>query len=240
MKILYEYGGGKDYLNFNVQLQGNQFASFQAVIWVYDVSGLTEEEREWMLTQEVPENATAVRLSLKAYQADMAKNAETSALADYAEEAGTAESAHFAEKAGTTEKTEYATISGKWNGKKALVIGDSITAAGKWQQKLSELLGMKVVTHAKGGIGIVKMVDGDNGLTGVYDEETDAAGILRPLTQEDVMDVDLIIGLPAYNERATQYGTAEDLYPQQHTINGEIQYFINRIYEELNKSGIVY
>ena len=237
MKILYEYGGGKEYLNFNVQLQGNQFASFQAVIWVYDVSGLTEEEREWMLTQEVPENATAVRLSLKAYQADMAKNAETSALADYAEEAGTAESAHFAEKAGTTEKTEYATISGKWNGKKALVIGDSITAAGKWQQKLSELLGMKVVTHAKGGIGIVKMVDGDNGLTGVYDEETDAAGILRPLTQEDVMDVDLIIGLPAYNERATQYGTAEDLCPQQHTTNGEIQYFINRIYEELNKSG---
>lgn len=127
-------------------------------------------------------------------------------------------------------------ISGKWKGKKALVIGDSITAARKWQLKLGELLGMDVVTHAKGGIGIVRMVDGDRGLDGEYTDATDAAGVLRPLMAEDVRGIDLIVGLPAYNERAVPYGTVNDLYPAQRTIIGEIQYFINRIYEELEKA----
>lgn len=134
-----------------------------------------------------------------------AMNAEAAELADYAEEAGTAENARYAEKTGTAEradyaekagsveKVEYALISGKWKGKKALVIGDSITAARKWQLKLGELLGMDVVTHAKGGIGIVRMVDGDRGLDGEYTDATDAAGVLRPLMAEDVRGIDLIV-----------------------------------------------
>lgn len=245
MQILYEYTGEKDCLMFNVQIAGNQFSSFQTVIWVYDVTDLSESERAQILNQKVPEHCSTVRMALSAFHA---MNAEAAELADYAEEAGTAENARYAEKTGTAEradyaekagsveKVEYALISGKWKGKKALVIGDSITAARKWQLKLGELLGMDVVTHAKGGIGIVRMVDGDRGLDGEYTDATDAAGVLRPLMAEDVRGIDLIVGLPAYNERAVPYGTVNDLYPAQRTIIGEIQYFINRIYEELEKA----
>ncbi len=118
----------------------------------------------------------------------------------------------------------YAELSGSWKGKKALVIGDSITAAGKWQKKLEELLGMNVATHAKGGIGILRMTDGDNGLDGTYNAETDKNGVLRPLMAADVEGVSLIIVLPAYNERATVLGSVGDCYPEKETICGRIQY----------------
>lgn len=125
----------------------------------------------------------------------------------------------------------------RWRGKNILVIGDSITAAGKWQLKLSEMLGANVKTHAKGGVGIVAMVDGDKGLTGDYDNTTNASGTLYPLNTTDVQNVDLIVVLPAYNERALEYGNIGDVYPINNTMNGKIQYLINRIYEELTKAN---
>ena len=127
-------------------------------------------------------------------------------------------------------------IHSKWKGKNVLVIGDSITAAGQWQLKLRDELGMNVTTHAKGGIGIIAMVDGDKGLQGNYDNETSASGTLYPLNADKVKDKDLIVVLPAYNERHAQYGEIGDLYPTQSNITGQIQYMINRIYEELTKA----
>lgn len=128
-------------------------------------------------------------------------------------------------------------LSNKWKGKNALVIGDSITAAGKWQLKLKENLGMNVTTHAKGGIGIIAMTDGDKGLGGDYDNETNAGGEIKPLDANKVKDKDLIVILPAYNERGTEYGQLGDLYPNQSTIIGMMQYQINRVYEELTKAN---
>lgn len=73
-------------------------------------------------------------------------------------------------------------LNNSWYGKNVLVIGDSITAAQKWQKKLNTLLEMNVTTHAKGGVGTVAMVDGDKGLGGDYDNETSAGGVLKPLS----------------------------------------------------------
>lgn len=125
----------------------------------------------------------------------------------------------------------------RWKGKKALVIGDSITAAGIWQLQLEKMLGMEVKTHAKGGVGIIPMVDGDKGLDGDYDNEINSSGTLYPLNTTDVQDVDLIVVLPGYNERDTEYGVQGDLYPAQKTIVGKMQYLFNRIYEELGKAN---
>lgn len=96
---------------------------------------------------------------------------------------------------------------------------------------------MKVSTHAKGGIGILRMTDGDNGLDGTYNSETDKNGVLRPLMASDVEDVSLIVVLPAYNERATTFGKVGDCHPAESTICGRIQYLLNRIYDELEDAG---
>ena len=129
----------------------------------------------------ITERASAVK---NATHAILAEKAEVAVKADHAENAETAKKADHAGASDTAEKAVtagYAELSGSWKGKKALVIGDSITAAGKWQKKLEELLGMNVATHAKGGIGILRMTDGDNGLDGTYNAETDKKGVLRPL-----------------------------------------------------------
>lgn len=131
-------------------------------------------------------------------------------------------------------------LNNSWYGKNVLVIGDSITAAQKWQQKLNTLLGMNVTTHAKGGVGTVAMVDGDKGLGGDYDNETSAGGVLKPLSVDDVKNKDLIVVLPAYNNRGMDDGNVGDCYNPngggQNTIAGLIQYTINRIYETLSEA----
>ena len=128
-----------------------------------------------------------------------------------------------------------------WKGKNALVMGDSVTAARKWQKKLNEMLGMNVTTHAKGGVGTIAMVDGDKGLGGDYDNETSASGVLKPLSVDDVKDKDLIVVLPAYNDRGKKDGEVGDCYKTdgsgQSTIAGIIQYTINRIYETLTQAN---
>ena len=103
------------------------------------------------------------------------------------------------------------------------------------------MLEMNVYTHAKGGVGTVAMVDGDKGLVGDYDNETSASGTLKPLSVDDVKDKDLIVVLPAYNDRGKADGTVGDCYNPsgsgQNTIAGVVQYTINRIYEELTNAG---
>ncbi len=122
-----------------------------------------------------------------------------------------------------------------------MVIGDSITAAQKWQKKLNEMLGMNVTTHAKGGVGTISMVDGDKGLGGDYDNETSASGVLKPLSVDDVKDKSLIVVLPAYNDRGKEEGKIGDCYKTdgsgQLTIAGIIQYTINRIYDTLTQAN---
>jgi hypothetical protein len=128
-----------------------------------------------------------------------------------------------------------------WKGKNALVIGDSITAANKWQNQLNTILGMNVSTHAKGGVGMIAMVDGDKGLGGDYDNTTSASGTLYPLSVDDVKDMDLIVFLGGYNNRGTADGELGDCYNTdgsgQSTIAGYTQYCINRIYEVLTEAN---
>lgn len=237
MNLVYEYAGGKDNLNFAVQLTGSNYTSFVVTMWVLNVTGFSNEEIEALSHSSITERASAVKIATHAV---LAEKAEVAVKAEHAENAGTAKKADHAMAADTAEKAAaagYAALSGSWKGKKALVIGDSITAAGKWQKKLEELLGMNVATHAKGGIGILRMTDGDNGLDGTYNAETDKNGVLRPLMAADVEGVSLIVVLPAYNERATVLGSVGDCHPEQETICGRIQYLLNRIYEELEDAG---
>ena len=133
------------------------------------------------------------------------------------------------------------TLLNKWYGKTCLSIGDSLSAARKWQLVLESRLGMIIKHHSKGGIGLVQMVDGDKGLGGDYDNETDASGELKPLSVKDVTGVDLIIFFGGYNNRGTADGELGDVYnPNDQTgktIAGMTQYCINRIYEVLKQAN---
>ena len=127
-----------------------------------------------------------------------------------------------------------------WRGKRLLAIGDSMTAvipvANSWQYKVSELLNMNIRTHAKGGIGILAMVDGDGSGTppeGSYDPDTGADGKLYALSAEDVADVDVIALMGFYNERYGAWGESSDMYPTQNTFCGRLNYAVKRVYDEL-------
>lgn len=116
-----------------------------------------------------------------------------------------------------------------------------MTAARQWQNQLNAKLGMIVTTHAKGGLGMIQCVDGDNGLGGDYDNETEASGVLSPLDADDVRDKNLIIYFAGYNNRGTDEGQLGDNYkPEgggQSTIAGYTQHVIDRIYEELAEAN---
>ena len=107
----------------------------------------------------------------------------------------------------------------RWNGKKVLCIGDSLTAAGVWQQQLSILLGMTVSTHALGGIGLTTMVDGN--------------ASLPALTSANVEDKDLIILFGGYNDRHLAAGDVSDMHPAQSTFAGAVNYVLKKIYQLL-------
>lgn len=129
----------------------------------------------------------------------------------------------------------------KLKGKRLLAIGDSITAQMYWQTKVGDMLGMNVRTHAKGGIGIIQMVDGDGSGEAPegYDPDSFGASIYR-LNTEDVKDVDYIILMGFYNTRGNaknNRGEEDDMYPSQNTWCGQMNYAIKRVYEELDKSG---
>lgn len=130
----------------------------------------------------------------------------------------------------------------QWAGKTLLAIGDSITAANKWQQRVGELLGMNVRTHAKGGIGITAMVDGDGSGEAPegYDPDDFGVSALYALNIADVKNVDIVILMGFYNERSSAVnnpGAETDMYPAQHTVIGRINYAVKRVYEELEKAN---
>lgn len=144
-----------------------------------------------------------------------------------------------ASRADSAEKADKNLVN-NWYGKHALVIGDSLTAANVWQHKLYTELGMLVTNHAKGGMGMVQCVDGENG-AGEFDNETGASGTLYALNVNDVTGKDLIIFFAGYNNRGTADGEVGDCYAKdgsgQNTIAGYLQYALNRIYEELAEAG---
>ena len=115
-----------------------------------------------------------------------------------------------------------------FEGQKVLVIGDSLTAAGQWQRELDKELGMEVTTRAKGGLGLIQMVDGDG------------AGF-APLSVADVKDQDLIILYGGYNNRGRLAGSVGDRYKPdgtgQTSFAGCMQYAIDRIRDTLDAAG---
>ena len=134
-----------------------------------------------------------------------------------------------------------ANTSGNWAGKKVLFIGDSLTARRVYPAVIQEILGIQPFYHCKGGAGLKGMVDGENGIDGSYDNETDANGVLRPLNAQDVADMDLIILYGGYNNRNLSIGKLGDRLNTDgsgdRTIAGFMQHAIDRIYEELSKAN---
>ncbi|HEY4788981.1 MAG TPA: hypothetical protein VIH57_23185 [Bacteroidales bacterium] len=123
-----------------------------------------------------------------------------------------------------------------------LAIGNSLTAAKYWQYEAGSLLDMTVKNHCKGGIGVVTMVDGDD-LNDAKDadKQTFAENHLDSLRVDEVRDVHVIVLLPAYNERGTEYGQITDMYNPKtkmpNTINAKMNYAINRIKELLKEAN---
>lgn len=134
----------------------------------------------------------------------------------------------------------------KWFGKRLLAIGASITTEfsweKKWPSKCADILGMNVRVHAKGGIGLIQMVDGDGSGDAPegYDPDSYGVNTIYRLNEADVADVDVIVLHGMYNERRIareNFGEDTDMYPIQNTYMGRLQYAVSRIYEELEKAG---
>lgn len=130
---------------------------------------------------------------------------------------------------------------GAWEGRKVLFIGDSLTARRMYPEVIKEILGIETYYHCKGGAGLMRMVDGENGMDGQYDTETDAEGILRPLTPKEVANMDLIVLYGGYNNRNSDIGQVGDVLHRdgsgQRTVAGFMQHAIDRIYECLQLAG---
>lgn len=112
-----------------------------------------------------------------------------------------------------------------WNGKNVLFMGDSLTAAKKYQKTVKEMLGINVYNHCLGGAGIIQIVDGND------------AGTITAITADLVKDMDLIVFYAGYNNRGVQDGKVGDCYTEDRTIAGYMQYAINRIYECLTEAN---
>lgn len=105
-------------------------------------------------------------------------------------------------------------------GKNALFIGDSITAALKYQLIVASRTGLNVSTHAKGGIGLIQMVDGDGAATNP----------IAPLTATQLQNQDIVCLFGSLNDRYSLVGQRTDTYPAQQTIYAKMKYVINKIY----------
>lgn len=128
----------------------------------------------------------------------------------------------------------------KWEGKKVLTIGDSITADGRWQKEFEALTGCEISKHAKGGIGVIDMVDG-YGAYAMHLENYDAAlwprSELEALSVADVADKDLIIFFGGYNIREIEYGEKGDMWPENRTLRGQMAYVVEKIFALLETAG---
>lgn len=131
------------------------------------------------------------------------------------------------------------TVFADYSDKKILAIGDSQTAAYRWQYYLARLIHADISTHAKGGIGMLAMVDGDRILSntdGVGLDNTGRNNIAR-LSSKEVGDKDYIIVMGLYNENdcfEKHRGSRYDMYPTDTTYCGQFNYMVKRIKEELS------
>jgi len=128
----------------------------------------------------------------------------------------------------------------KWNGKNVLVVGDSLTSDGRWQERFSDLTGANIETHAYGGLGIVEIIDGKTASADksvCYDPITGTGFEFGPLTKEKIGWADLVILLMGYNERHIEYGERGDIYPEKQTLHGKYAYALKKIYSFIDQSG---
>ena len=94
------------------------------------------------------------------------------------------------------------------------------------------MTGATVVTHARGGVGIIDMVFGLGAAESEsmkYDPYTGANRELPPLAAEDLRGVDLVIFYGGYNERHMEYGCEDDVYPECDTLYGKFNAVMTRI-----------
>ncbi len=128
-------------------------------------------------------------------------------------------------------------IFGTWKGRNVLFVGDSLTAKRVYPEVVKDILGIEPFYHCKPGASLKSIVDGDNGIGGEYNNETDTNGVLRPLLPQDVAGMDLIVVYAGYNSRSLAIGKVGDLYKVdgtgEDTVAGHMQHVINRIYENL-------
>lgn len=111
-------------------------------------------------------------------------------------------------------------------GKKFLIMGDSLSAANKWQKEL-EAKGATYTNHCLGGAGITTIVDGGS----------NSNGTLAPLTVDEVAGKDAIIFFGGQNNHKGAHGKVGDIYPTNATVAGYMQYAINKIYALLTEAG---
>ncbi|MFV0527870.1 MAG: SGNH/GDSL hydrolase family protein [Lachnospiraceae bacterium] len=117
-----------------------------------------------------------------------------------------------------------------WAGKKVLCLGDSLTQAGIWTERLHQNLQCQVTRHCGGGLKMTEIIDG--GIS--------AEGEHPPLHKEQLADKDIVIFFAGYNDRGKADGVLGDLYDPavdlETTIAGALQYCINRIYDILRET----
>ena len=124
-----------------------------------------------------------------------------------------------------------------WSGKRIMAIGASLTASTKktnWQYVVGDLLDCNIRTHAKGGIGLIAMVDGDGTEKPEADPDNFGVENIYRLEADDVADVDMILVFGAYNEYRKvrdSYGEMTDMYPEQNTYIGRLRYVASRLVE---------
>jgi lysophospholipase L1-like esterase len=102
----------------------------------------------------------------------------------------------------------------KWYGKNICCMGDSLTQAGIWTERLRKNLGCIPYLHCKGGLKMKEIVDGGMG----------AEGILEPISSVALKTMDLIVFFAGYNDR------------EKTNIESTLQYCIDMIYDRLEEA----
>jgi lysophospholipase L1-like esterase len=102
----------------------------------------------------------------------------------------------------------------KWENKNICCMGDSLTQAGIWTERLRSNLRCRIHLHCRGGLKMREIVDGGMG----------AEGMLKPISASLLQDMDYIIFYAGYNDR------------EQTDIAADLQYCIDRIYDTLEEA----